>query len=166
MIEPPKFNAWDKRNRQIYPVVSISWTYGEILREFYKEVPEGDWLPEEVVVILNNGKCRTFNYHPNGKTYMKLPNGSRSVYSYAQRNLHDLTLLPYSGVKKHDQDVYLGDIVQDSEGNCAAVTFEEGEFIAMYADPKSVDVHWNILAFDCDVVGSIYTSPELIKQAV
>lgn len=84
------FEAYDRRNKRTYRVVSIKWNYGDILRKFHKGVPSGDWIPEEVVVILGNGKHRAFNYNPSPTSYLDGP--LRFVYRYGDRNLRDLTL--------------------------------------------------------------------------
>lgn len=171
-----KYRAYDRRNKQVYDVVSIRWSYGDILREYYKNIPDGEWLPEEVVVILGNGKTRTFNYSPHGKTYLGGPNGRRSIYSHGQRDLHDLTLLEYAcHTDKHKVDIYEGHILayesesgEQSGDRYLVKWFDHGFVTRWYKD--GIDQGRNMEGLidsevDMVVIGHINLNSDLLETA-
>ncbi|GAA1053951.1 hypothetical protein [Dietzia natronolimnaea] len=81
----PAYAAYDRRNRKTYLVNSIHWTFGSVLRAYHPDVPDVPWVPEEIVVTLDNGKRRKFSYYP-GTT--RTASGRRSV----TRDIRDITL--------------------------------------------------------------------------
>ncbi|WP_064444419.1 YopX family protein [Rhodococcus sp. YH3-3] len=174
-----KFRAWDRRNKKIYPVVSVRWSYGSVLRHFHRGVPEGDWLPDEVVVILGNDKMRTFSYFPHPRSYIRI--GSRRVLSrHAGRHIRDLTLLEFTGLMdKNGIEIYDSDIVRlkfreapdEYSFELGVVKWHESssafKWFALEEDLSDGNNYWLTHA-DCDgreVVGNLYEHPHLLEES-
>lgn len=157
-----KFRAWDRRNKKIYPVVSVRWSYGSVLRHFHRGVPEGYWLPEEVVVILGNGKMRTFSYLPRPRSYIRV--GSHRVLSgRAGRHIRDLTLLEFTGLMDQNKiEVYDGDIARNRLRT--GQVFYEDETACWYVgDPGG---HSDaIFLEEIEVIGNVYEHPGLLETS-
>lgn len=171
-----KFRAWDRRNKKIYPVVSIRWSYGSVLRHFHRGVPEGYWLPEEIVVILGNGKMRTFSYVSHPRSYIRV--GSRRVLrGHAGRHIRDLTLLEFTDRRdKYGIEIYDGDILEyqsldydsDERSDRYVVEWKDRGFVAVWEHDRVlknrdndglIDPHLDIV-----VIGNVYEHPHLLGE--
>ncbi|TFB85832.1 hypothetical protein E3O44_12585 [Cryobacterium algoricola] len=151
-----KFRAWDKVNRAVYEVVSVAWSYGDILRKHSDSRIRGDWVPEKIVVVLNNGRARTFDYRDTSN----MPRG------YTTRDIRDLKLLQYTGLKdKNGVKIYEGDVVMKQGGKRGKIFFYAAGFFWENRDTTmtplaefgfGTGMHY-------EVIGNLYESPELLK---
>jgi hypothetical protein len=77
--------------------------------------------------------------------------------------VNDRTVGQYTGIKdKNGVKIFEGDIVMDTDGNVAKVWFDFGCFFTLRGMATK---HLRNVADDCEIIGTIYDNPELLKEA-
>lgn len=134
-----KYRAWDKQKKQM--------VYG--IEETYDGLPYSKLNEKVELDIYNHMSC------------------------FSSWLCGDYEVMQYAVLKdKNSVEIYEGDIFKDRDGNAHVVKFAKGEFgcdkvvTIDYRTRKKYTSHEPLVNYvldGCEVVGNVYTNPELLE---
>ena len=103
-----------------------------------------------------------FRVYDGEKMYDAMP-----IVDFKVHEINGVALMQYAGLKdKNDTEIYEGDIVSNGDGISHSISFHDGSFYwggaPMSAVKQMEDIYPSIYKYH-EVIGNIYSNPELLK---
>ncbi|MCK5017285.1 MAG: hypothetical protein KAS32_09440 [Candidatus Peribacteraceae bacterium] len=128
------------------------------------DIQKKKWLPSDVMAIINPIKKAFAIMVKDWEDYQE----GEYAYPYLQK------LVLFTSLQdKKGKDVYEGDIIEYCNGTKAKVIFKDGGFCGYDGYASDSEEAYLLLVddsspfedgFEFEIIGDIYTNPELLKQ--
>lgn len=129
-----KFRAWDKRNKKMRKVDSVS---------FHCKESSANALDDQTPKVVNLW----------GKDIIN------EKWIIRRREANEVILMQFTGLHdKNGKEIYEHDVMKDNSGQMFPIKYLSGAFV--FADTPLCDMSPCV---DCEVIGNIYEHPELLK---
>lgn len=138
-----KFRAWIIRDKKMVPVKALGFDFCTII----------GWKAPEVGVLIGEPYVDENSIRSGAKETVEVANHHKSVDT--------CILMQFTGLKdKNEKDIYVGDIMKDTEtGLVGAVDFELNGYYCN-ADEIGDLAKWSIRWGE--IIGNIHENPELL----